>query len=356
MLVHMIIQTSNTNRSIATSSGIYNTMQSSLLELPNECICAILSFLRSSQVKRIALTFNHRLLVITKPFLGPLTKIKKDEAYFESLFGRMDVCLCFYTPRIYEEYLECLNFTNLPISVPFRVSHHMEHLDLKDDLSWFEDVAKEDARDFKAENGCVVNHDTDGKKLKKLIETTTRLGLTLPQSFIKLLKSEHLLEKLPTRQAWYIDLSPVFKIRKQLENDPTRYEDGYIFTWFQYSDPEGSGYNHLYLNTNGRHAVLGSGISPAIFKEEREGVEEDWLNLTDDEKREDIVAIDSGMVEYFVLEDVDFERWLVNHYYAERLCFLDYRGGEDGERSPIVPDHMKKHFYYLYTEEGRRMQ
>lgn len=129
----------------------------------------------------------------------------------------------------------------------------------------FEDIANED--DFSVYGASVVGlDDDDGKNLEKLIETTARLGLTLPLSFTKLLKSEKLLEKLPTGSSGFVELFPLLKIRNQLDGDPTRYEEGYIFTWFH--DQYGY-YTHMYLDTAGRHAILtlGPDCGPAGKKE-----------------------------------------------------------------------------------------
>lgn len=57
-----------------------------------------------------------------------------------------------------------------------------------------------------------------------------------------------------------------------------------------------------------------------------------------------------------MVEDVNFERWLVNYHYTERICQLNHREEEDGEWSLIIPDHMRKYFHNVYTEEGRKMQ
>lgn len=317
-------------------------MKSALLELPDECICAIFSFLSPSQVKRVALTFSRRLFAIAEPFLEPLTKIKKDEAYFESIFGEGD----WWAHVFSEEGLRKLKFTDLPISIPARLSHHLEYLDLKGDLSWLEDIAAVDTLDLVDIDGHVANW-TDDEDLEMLIKTTTNLGLTLPQSFIKLLKSEKLLKKLATAHAWHIDLSSLYKIRKPLNDDPTQYEEGYIFTWSE--DQQGCGYRNMYLDTAGRHAILYSDGGPMMSKEEDEGEEEDEedrLLLTDLDKREGIQQVSTELDEQ-TLEDVDFERWLVNYYYRSRVSFWD-----DSE----CPDFMKPYFCNVYTEEGRRMQ
>lgn len=327
-------------------------MRSALLELPDECICVIFSFLAPSQAQRVVLTFNRRLLLIAEPFLKPLKKIKEDEAYFEPLFGEIKLN---ESDEISEEFLQDLEFTELPISIPSRPSHHLGYLDLNDDLSWLEAIAQVDDYDFEAENGAVVNLDKDGEGLEELIGTTTRLGLTLPPSFVKILRSEKLLKIFPTSFAGHIKLSSLYKTRKQLKDDPTRQEEGYIFTWF--SDQYGGDYTSMYLDMAGRHAVLSGDFGPARTKEEKESIVEDWLDLTPAEKREGILQIDSGCVSKYFLEDVDFERWLVNRYFRQRSFFLDWsKDDEDGKASVELPDFMKEYFRNVYTKRGRRMQ
>lgn len=311
-----------------------------LLELPDECIYLVLSFLRPSQVRRLALTFNRRLLTIAKPFLEPLSKIRRDEAYFEALFPAVP-------PEHHtdDKFLgRYLDIIEVSISVPSKPSHHLEYLDLNDDLVWLERIAEEDNGEIDGE-ACEIYPEEDHEKL---IKSAAHLGLTLPASFIKLLRSDSLLAKLSTVSTWYIELGGLHKIRKLLAHDATRYEDGYIFTWF--SDQQGCYYTHMYLDTAGRHAILGSG-STVMSREEDEGVKEEWLDITDAEDREGVLPISSNLVEDLELEDVDFERWLVNQYY-KGWCQSLANIKEASEMS----EHFRRHLYKVYSEEGRAMQ
>lgn len=320
-------------------------MKSQLLELPDECICMILSCLRPSQVRRVALTFNKRLSKFAKPLLPPLGKIYRDEAHFEALFGKMRLDHC-CSNTIEKSIFEGLNFMGVPVSLPSNISRHLEYLDLKDDLSWLERFP---GLEPEPDEG-LVNLDDDNEELDKLIKTTEVLGLTLPRSFVKLLKNKTLLEKLPD-SSHHVELFPLLKIRKQLKDDATRYEDGYIFTWLE--DSQCTSEVSMYLDTAGRHAILSDG--PAMSREENEGWKEEWLDLTDVEKREGITAIASDMVD-FMLEDIDFERWLVNEYFNGEVVALASNLKKDGGKSEQTPEHVTKHFYNVFTEKGRAMQ
>lgn len=302
------------------------------------------------------MTLNKRLFTIAKPYLEPLSKTKRDEAYFENLFGKFDPD---YMYELGEEHLKQLDLTDSPISVPAKPREYLDYLDLKGDLSWFEDIVKED----KVEVEGVPNCDQEG--LDKLVEITARLGLTLPTSFIKLLKNQDLTDKLPSGSAWYIEFSDLYKIRIHRKDDISQYVDGYIFTWF--SDQQGCYYTNMYLDKQGRHAVLGSPWNVTeVSDDDNSGLEEekktDLAELTEEDKREGIGRCASYMAENQQLYDVDFERWLVNHYYSQRLAFDcwtdDFLSPPDDSDDDldIKPEHIKRYLANVFTEEGRRMQ
>lgn len=111
-----------------------------LLDLPDECICLILEFLRPSQIRRLALIFNKRLVEIAQPYLEPLNKLHQDETYFKSLFGEIQ-------PELGDMgamQMDAEIYVTPSLSIPDRPSHHLEFLDLKGDLDWLKEIPRED--------------------------------------------------------------------------------------------------------------------------------------------------------------------------------------------------------------------
>lgn len=343
-----------------------------LLQLPDECICTILSFLRPSQIQRVALTFNRRLFTMSHLLLAPLAKIRNDEKYFESLFGKFDV-EPHENPT--KKTFERLGLANYTFSEPIRSSRHLEYLNLKGDLSWFENILAQD----KGPSWDFEGPLNDGQKqnIRDLIETARKLGLVLPHAFTKFLLSDELLTKFMKCWSWVPETPLLTKVRGQVEGEKI---EGYVFEWF--SEPSGCGYMLMYLDKAGRHAIFNcasASVTSVEYDEDEDDAdekaryaelgfedgfvtdddgdstveEERSVPLTQQEKDLGVCRGPPGYLEKdgdLRLEDIDFEHWLVNKYYAMRIYALIQEEQKD------IPEHVNRYLYNVYTAEGRAMQ
>lgn len=264
-----------------------------LTSLPDECINIIFSHLRTSEIRLLALTFNHRLFTLASPIVvHNLAKFRDDEVYFDSILVRK--------PRDPEWKSGSL-------------SRHLEYLELRDDLIW---VKKRHREDQFAESR------TDWKrqsvKLRHLHNITSRLGLTLPNSFIRLFDSSR-------RQDLFCCPDRVIIGDLGILTLPLYAQTGaaYVLTFFQ-DGYELYGNCHLYLDTAGRHAVLSSEISwevqdrlTAMYVNK----EADLPEPSESEKTIRVLPVRLDFCEkHIVLEDINFEHWLMKEASTLEYC------------------------------------
>lgn len=260
-------------------------LASGLLFLPNECILTVFSFLRTREIRQVALTFNNRLFALASPIVEQgLAKIRADEAHFESTF-----------PHRYRD------FTGWHKG---KLSRYLEYLDLKSDLSWASKPAETRVGQFSQYQAHY-----DAMTFDSTVSNLFALGLSPPRPFLQMIY----------QLRWYqffVNPSRIScqDIAKILTLSPSEtYPSGlpaYVLTF--YREHHKLGWFHLYLDTAGRHAVLTSENRCAVHDAAEAGYEEaEYLELSAVEKELGVLPARVDFCEKFaVLEDINFERWL----------------------------------------------
>lgn len=354
-------------------------------DLPPECIVMVLSCLRPHHIEKLARTFNRRVTNLCLPLLKDRVRTALNHRVMKQLFG--EPTMADYPQA---NYKKSLLGSQARFSIPERPADHLEYLQMDGYLDWLVPLDRHTADRMAPHwQGSIRTID-----IESLRETTRELGIhhAVPKAFWRLMEDAELQARVPSTTANFFILSPISRILtddlvevyqteedrcilRDLSEDEDRHireTRAYILDF--YSDQQGCGYWHLYLDSKGHHCVL---TSPSQISrrwntddDDRDSDDERVIEqdaLDEKEKKLNVQVADSENVRDLCLEATDFETWLALTYFSHWTRFIFYRAenfkrendrewvpGQDTDLT--VPTEVTEFLVNVYTEEGRNRQ
>jgi len=261
--------------------------------LPTELLHIIISQLRAFEIERVAKTFNRTLCAICFPLLAKRLAGKRHAKRMINRFGPIQ---------------------NLEGGCP-----NLDILDLKGDLNWLLPLTEgeiDDDRDFPV----TAKEDVDD-----LVKTSKRLGLALPDAFVRFMHSEELQSRVPTSDYFLFGPGGLRMCPKEIDGGAGGYiirflcDEQNCFYWSLYLDPNPTdGFGHCVLDDEDDANLeddLNDAFDEMAANEAVEQEENDKAQATKDL----LMATLSKERKLFA---TDFEGFLAEMYFIDRGTYL----------------------------------
>jgi hypothetical protein len=318
-----------------------------LLDLPNELLSSIFEYLHSLDIECVALTFNKVLYGVCLPLLRHRIASAKHAKYILELFDKEapgeDPSAPFDNGMYSRSGLagKYGPYDAPPVVDKKNPINNLDFLDLRDDLYWLQALLDG--------SGSYIESDRDTRaitaSLRALIECTSRLGLTLPKSFVLFMSSICLRLAMPFHTSYKAPsfcVGPLMKIRPRNsavdeidEVDSRNMRHGYVVKIFTDQDPFSNQIytSYLYLDATGACCVLGGEL---FWGDRRRHVEDRHLiDLTPLEHQLGIIALPKYAVDECYIMGITFEDFLARIYFGNwawvLLCLTAGYYAEDSE-------------------------
>ncbi|KAF4977864.1 hypothetical protein FZEAL_5708 [Fusarium zealandicum] len=290
-----------------------------LLSLPPELILSIVKQLHIPNVEVLAQTFNKRLYDACIPLLAKRIAARKHAKRMIARFG-----LPLFQSEMEDVSCEQAKLLGFPsehdISIPNKPPN-LDYLNLNGDLSWLEPLDEKTARAMERYHRGPADGGTD--LLDKLVADAEKLGLVLPEGFIKFMSREELQYRIPSAQAAFFTLGEdgLRKCPAAVDGGAGGYlirimaDQQWCWTWNLYLYPgEGKG-----------HAVCGSAVDANANLDQIAEALSDCKETTRDEfdqaKNE---GFPLAWTRHLALTSFSFEEFLATTYYEEQIWYVRY--------------------------------
>jgi hypothetical protein len=186
-----------------------------ILNLPNETLCHIISYLRAPDVERLARTLNSVLTPLCLPFLESRIARARNERRMTAIFGDTQALNeQGSSESIYKHHNLTQKYGTFchPHLKPGNGFKIWDYLNLGSGLVWLQPV------DEKISRAMEVHHGTepaaDEKTMRKFVYATSQLELTLPKGFVHFMTSAKLQSYIPSATACYFSFGhPLLKFK-----------------------------------------------------------------------------------------------------------------------------------------------
>jgi hypothetical protein len=209
-----------------------------LLSLPTEMISRILSYLRPSEIERVARTYNKTVTEICLPLLRGRAATARNARKMVTLFGAPHG-VNHFGPLVMNYALAGLSLEWGPFSAPAlppeRQYTALEYLNLCGDLHWLAPLDRYIAKKIRVRKANYP--ETSREEMDKLQNASDKLGLRLPACFSRIMTERKLQNRIPFYLVHYFELNQLIKLRSskvlQSEGFPDLRVDGYIIRFLR---------------------------------------------------------------------------------------------------------------------------
>jgi hypothetical protein len=316
----------------------------SFLNLSDELLLHIISFLSPRELLPLAASFNKRIFNVVYPILGEFLRTRRNEKRVLTLFepdphsnGSKLSATSNRCPRFRDgsKIMRVFGLAGYAERERERFRLYLRHFsdipEMDGSLAWLREYRKTCGLTGDALSRSMVTKD----QVDSLIDQTTRLGLSLPPVVEKLLRSpDDLCGSLPTTSACSFDLGDRLTKIDLRRSSTHKHEYGYIVSF--YGDQQGEGYMNFYFDAKGGFGLVSS-FAKFPESENDEEEEEADLDCEDGEKLEladleteaklGVQIMDRSNLADLCLEGVDFETWLFRHVDREADAMGDLQQG-----------------------------